>query len=95
MMAANHHSNQAQIIHYKSSRMMPCMLSGDVCNNEGVPHPTIVTESGRVIAAYHSVVVTDIRETQGTEAPIFQFDQESITKITDNKKHQRIEIYSR
>ncbi|MFN9519997.1 MAG: DNA-directed RNA polymerase subunit omega, partial [Bacteroidota bacterium] len=28
---------------------------GEVCNNENVPHPTIVTESGRVIAAYHSV----------------------------------------
>jgi arginine decarboxylase len=38
---------------------------GEVCNNENVPHPTIVTESGRVIAAYHSVVVTDIREVQG------------------------------
>ena len=41
---------------------------GDVCANEGVPYPTIVTESGRVIAAYHSVVVTDIREVQGEEA---------------------------
>jgi len=40
---------------------------GEVCNNENVPHPTIVTESGRVIAAYHSVVVTDIREVQGEE----------------------------
>jgi len=41
---------------------------GEVCNNEGVPHPTIVTESGRVIAAYHSVVVTNIREVQGEES---------------------------
>lgn len=40
---------------------------GDVCSNEQVPYPTIVTESGRVIAAYHSVVVTDVREVQGTE----------------------------
>jgi arginine decarboxylase len=40
---------------------------GEVCANEGVPYPTIVTESGRVIAAYHSVVVTDIREVQGGE----------------------------
>lgn len=40
---------------------------GDVCANEQVPFPTIVTESGRVIAAYHSVVVTDVREVQGTE----------------------------
>lgn len=41
---------------------------GEVCKNEGVPCPQIVTESGRVIAAYHSIVVTDIREVQGTES---------------------------
>ena len=41
---------------------------GDVCKNEEVPCPDIVTESGRVIAAYHSVVVTNIREVQGEEA---------------------------
>lgn len=40
---------------------------GEVCTNENVPFPTIVTESGRIIAAYHSVVVTDIREVQGAE----------------------------
>lgn len=39
----------------------------EICDNEGVPHPTIVTESGRVIAAYHSVVVTNIREVQGAD----------------------------
>lgn len=40
---------------------------GDVCKSEEVPCPDIVTESGRVIAAYHSVVVTDIREVQGAD----------------------------
>lgn len=39
----------------------------EICDNEGVAHPTIVTESGRVIAAYHSVVVTNIREVQGAD----------------------------
>jgi arginine decarboxylase len=39
----------------------------EICDNEGVPHPIIVTESGRVIAAYHSVVVTNIREVQGAD----------------------------
>lgn len=39
----------------------------EVCKNEEVVEPNIVTESGRVIAAYHSVVVTDIREVQGEE----------------------------
>lgn len=41
---------------------------GEVCGNEQVPHPDIVTESGRVIAAYHAVVVTDIREVQGGDS---------------------------
>lgn len=40
---------------------------GQVCQNEDVPAPDIVTESGRVIAAYHSVVVTNIREVQGID----------------------------
>ncbi|MFK7872118.1 MAG: biosynthetic arginine decarboxylase [Oligoflexales bacterium] len=40
---------------------------GEVCREEKVACPHIVTESGRVIAAYHSVVVTDIREVQGRE----------------------------
>lgn len=41
---------------------------GDVCKNEDVKSPHIITESGRVIAAYHSIVVTDIREVQGEES---------------------------
>ncbi len=42
-----------------------------VCEDEDVPRPIIVTESGRVIAAYHSVVITDIREVQSPgEDPI-------------------------
>lgn len=41
---------------------------GEVCKKEKVTPPTIVTESGRVVAAYHSVVVTDIREVQSTES---------------------------
>ena len=32
----------------------------NVCDEAGVPHPTIVTESGRAIAAYHSVLVFNV-----------------------------------
>ena len=32
----------------------------NVCDESGVPHPTIVTESGRAIAAYHSVLVFNV-----------------------------------
>lgn len=41
---------------------------GEVCKYENVECPQIVTESGRVIAAYHSIVVTDVREVQSTES---------------------------
>ncbi|MGH7541314.1 MAG: biosynthetic arginine decarboxylase, partial [Gemmatimonadota bacterium] len=33
---------------------------GSVCDERGIRHPTIVTESGRAIAAYHSVLVFNV-----------------------------------
>ena len=47
----------------------------DVCDSEGVPHPAIVSESGRAIVAHHSVLVVeafgsiekDRAETQGRD----------------------------
>ncbi len=33
----------------------------DVCDNENVPQPTIVSESGRAMVAYHSLLVADVR----------------------------------
>ena len=44
----------------------------NVCDDAGVPHPTIVTESGRAIAAYHSVLVFNVLGVSGLgeeEAP--------------------------
>jgi arginine decarboxylase len=31
-----------------------------VCDEAGIPHPTIVSESGRAVVAYHSVLVFDV-----------------------------------
>ncbi len=31
-----------------------------VCSEAGVPHPTVITESGRALSAYHSVLVFDV-----------------------------------
>ena len=60
---------------------------GEVCRNENVPCPDIVTESGRVIAAYHSVVVTDIREIQGIETN----REECRARVTEGAKlHKNI-----
>ncbi|MFN6963248.1 MAG: biosynthetic arginine decarboxylase [Pyrinomonadaceae bacterium] len=33
-----------------------------VCDDENVPHPTIIQESGRYLAAYHAVIVTNIQD---------------------------------
>ncbi|HEX7469126.1 MAG TPA: biosynthetic arginine decarboxylase [Verrucomicrobiae bacterium] len=32
----------------------------DVCNAERVPHPTIISESGRAIVAHHSVLIVEV-----------------------------------
>jgi arginine decarboxylase len=32
----------------------------DVCNAEGVPHPEIISESGRAIVAHHSVLIVEV-----------------------------------
>jgi arginine decarboxylase len=32
----------------------------ELCDIEGVPHPTIVSESGRAVVAHHAVVVVDV-----------------------------------
>lgn len=36
----------------------------EVCQSENCPPPTIVSESGRAVAAYHAVLVTDVREVE-------------------------------
>ena len=35
----------------------------DVCEQEEVPPPHLLSESGRMLVAYHSILVTDVRET--------------------------------
>lgn len=34
----------------------------DVCENEHVPHPKIVSESGRFLVSYHSALIVDVKE---------------------------------
>jgi arginine decarboxylase len=42
----------------------------DVCENESVPEPTIVSESGRALTAYHSMLVTNVIADVGGSAPL-------------------------
>ncbi len=36
----------------------------DICNNHKLPHPDIITETGRALTAYQSVLITDIINTE-------------------------------
>lgn len=51
-----------------------------VCDDEGVPHPHLVTESGRVMTAYHAVLVLSIRD----EIETFADDQPQVTVDADD-----------
>lgn len=33
---------------------------GEACNEHGLPHPTVITESGRAVTAHHTVLVSNI-----------------------------------
>ncbi len=33
---------------------------GDACEEHGLPHPTVITESGRAVTAHHTVLVSNI-----------------------------------
>ena len=46
----------------------------DVCNAEGVPHPDIVSESGRAIVAHHSVLIVEVFGAIEKSPPGIQFE---------------------
>ncbi len=51
---------------------------GEMCTKCDVPHPTLVTESGRAVSAYHSVLVfniLDVNSAPGNETAIPQLPQ--------------------
>lgn len=59
-----------------------------VCDEEHVPHPHLVTESGRMMTAYHSVFVTSIRdeiETFADDEPEVTIDADDPQVITELK----------
>jgi arginine decarboxylase len=65
---------------------------GDVCNAEKVPHPDIVSESGRALVAHHSVLIVEVF---GSIAKIrpgddFQYDENEhplVKELLDIKKN--------
>jgi arginine decarboxylase len=59
-----------------------------VCDEENVPHPNLVTESGRMMTAYHTVLVVSIREeieTFADDQPVVSIDADDPQVITELK----------
>ena len=59
-----------------------------VCDEENVPHPNLVTESGRMMTAYHTVLVISIREeieTFADDQPVVLIDADDPQVITELK----------
>lgn len=59
-----------------------------VCDEENVPHPNLVTESGRFMTAYHTVFITSIRdeiETFADDVPEVTIDADDPQVITELK----------
>jgi arginine decarboxylase len=60
-----------------------------VCDDENVPHPNLVTESGRFMTAYHTVFITKIRdeiETFAEDEPEVTIDADDPQVITELKE---------
>lgn len=50
----------------------------EICSRYDLPHPDIVTESGRAITAHHAVLITDIIDIETADASdVAQFDAET------------------
>lgn len=59
-----------------------------VCADESVPEPNLITESGRVMTAYHTVLITSIRdeiETFADDRPEVQLDDDDPQVIVELK----------
>src|SRR5574344_840257 len=53
----------------------------EAADNNNIPHPNVITESGRSLAAHHSVLIIDVRET----ASLPEMPEEFETTDTDHQ----------
>ena len=60
----------------------------DACRKNGLPHPNIITESGRSLTAHHSVLIIQVLET--AQLPIWKDDDE----LGENPHELAAELYS-
>jgi arginine decarboxylase len=58
----------------------------NVCDEAEVPHPTIISESGRAIAAYHSVLVFNVLGVSG-------FGEETLKPVPEDAEQPLLDLY--
>ncbi len=68
----------------------------EICDEENVPHPNIISESGRAIVAHHSMIVVEAfgKIEKLRKSSFLKIDKNShklVKKILDVKKHLTIE----
>ncbi|HRP03064.1 MAG TPA: biosynthetic arginine decarboxylase [Candidatus Kapabacteria bacterium] len=59
----------------------------DACDKNNLPHPNIITESGRSVTAHHSILIFDVLET--TSLPSWDDDYE----LTENDHELVVELH--
>jgi arginine decarboxylase len=70
-----------------------------VCDDENVPHPTIIQESGRYLAAYHAILVTNILDEVETiveditPISIDEDDPQVVTELGDLRETITVKNY--
>ena len=81
-------SNRASTTRCRNTPTTSSITCRRVCDEAGVPHPTIVSESGRAVVAYHSVLVFNVlgvsglrRERRAAEATARRCEQPLIDLI--------------
>lgn len=60
----------------------------DACQKNNLPHPNIITESGRSLTAHHSVLIIQVLET--AQLPIWKDDEE----LGENPHELAVELYN-
>lgn len=63
---------------------------GDACLNAGIADPTIITESGRAVASYHAVLITEVIDVTSTpesiDPPNFTSEHEILSHLQEMEK---------
>jgi arginine decarboxylase len=83
-------SNSESSINYSIQEYVNDSISTfvDVCNKNKIPHPNIISESGRSLAAHHSVLIIEVLET--ATLPSWEEDE----KVGDQDHELVRDLYS-